>query len=178
MLVDSLTKEQRSQLMSKVRSADTQPEWILRSALHRLGFRYRLHCKGLPGRPDLVFPKYRVAIFIHGCFWHRHGGCKDASSPKTNQVFWEKKFNDNIERDRAVATALTQSGWEVVVVWECELLRDTLPTINRVISTLVSKGASVSKAGYPCAEFSKQALLAIAEKRSRYRLHGNGGGKS
>ena len=91
-MADSLSQEQRSILMSKVRSSDTKPEWILRCALHRFGLRYNLKNKHLPGNPDLVFPKYRTVVFVHGCFWHRHAGCKDASMPKSNRSFWTKKL--------------------------------------------------------------------------------------
>lgn len=174
-MTDTLTRKQRSLLMAKVRSTNTQPEWVLRSALHRLGFRYRLHAKDLPGRPDLVFPRYRVAIFIHGCFWHRHPGCKDASSPKTNQLFWERKFCDNIRRDREVAEALTKEGWEVVVVWECELLQDTLPTIERVREILAKRRPPAPDTAYPVLDLSKRSLLAIAEKKSKYRAPGRRG---
>ena len=94
-MIDILTKKKRSSLMSKVRSSDTKPEWILRCGLHRLGFRYRLNNNHLPGRPDLVLSKYRAVVFVHGCFWHHHRGCKDATMPKSNRAFWEKKFSEN-----------------------------------------------------------------------------------
>ncbi len=107
--------------MSRIRGKDTQPELALRKALHRLGLRYRLHGAGLPGKPDLVFPRYRTVVFVHGCFWHRHAGCKIASTPKSNMSFWLEKFEKNIARDARVTAQLEATGWKVLVVWECEL---------------------------------------------------------
>ena len=120
-MVDTLSKAERSERMSRIRGKDTKPELALRSAMHRLGFRFRLHGAKLPGRPDLVFPKYRAAVFVHGCFWHRHQGCKIASMPKTNTPFWQAKFTRNIDRDAEVTKALQSVGWRVFKVWECEL---------------------------------------------------------
>lgn len=119
--MDRLTPSQRSSLMSKVRGKNTRPEEIVRSLLHRMGFRFRLHRKDLPGTPDIVLSKYRTVIFVHGCFWHRHPGCKKASMPQTNTTFWEKKLARNVERHAEVTAELTKIGWRVLVVWECEL---------------------------------------------------------
>ena len=110
--------------MSRIRGKDTGPELCLRSLLHRAGFRYRLHDTTLPGKPDLVFPRYRTVIFVHGCYWHRHSGCKYAATPRTRTDFWLAKFQGTVERDRRTAEALTQRGWRVITVWECELKRD------------------------------------------------------
>jgi DNA mismatch endonuclease (patch repair protein) len=107
--------------MSRIRSRDTKPEVSLRKALHRLGLRYRLHAKGLPGKPDIIFFRRRTAIFVHGCFWHRHEGCKVANMPKSNSDYWKEKFDKNVARDAAAATSLEAAGWRVMVVWECEL---------------------------------------------------------
>jgi len=120
-VADFLTKVQRSALMSKIRGRDTQPEVRLRKGLHRLGLRYRLHLRSLPGSPDLVLPKYKVVVFVHGCFWHHHLGCSVASNPKSNQEFWEQKFERNIARDKRVSEALEKLGWRVLVVWECQV---------------------------------------------------------
>lgn len=120
-MTDTLSPEERSERMSRIRSRDTKPELALRSALHRLGFRFRVNARQLPGKPDIVLPKYRTVVLVHGCFWHRHDGCKIASTPKSNTAFWEEKFARNVERDRSVAEKLAQMGWNVVVVWECEL---------------------------------------------------------
>jgi len=106
--------------MSRIRSKDTNPEKRVRSFLHRAGYRFRLHRKDLPGTPDIVLPKYRKVIFVHGCFWHRHEGCKFAYSPKTRTDFWQKKFEENITRDQRNRDMLFQMGWKVEIVWECE----------------------------------------------------------
>jgi DNA mismatch endonuclease (patch repair protein) len=110
-------------MMSGIRAKNTWPERTLRSALFVAGFRYRLHVKGLPGVPDLVLPKYRAVIFVHGCFWHRHKDCRYASTPKANGDFWIQKLENNASRDERHVTALLDLGWRVAVVWECELKR-------------------------------------------------------
>lgn len=106
--------------MSRIRSRDTTPEMKVRSYLHRNGFRFRLHRKDLPGSPDIVMPKFKTVIFVHGCFWHRHPRCKFAYNPKTRIEFWEKKFIANIERDKRSASELKKYGWDVITIWECE----------------------------------------------------------
>lgn len=120
-MVDFLTKAQRSERMSRIRGKDTKPELNLRKVLHGLGLRYRLYGAGLPGKPDLVFPRYKALIFVHGCFWHRHEGCKIATTPKTNTQFWIDKFSKNVERDHRVSAELKALGWRVFFAWECEL---------------------------------------------------------
>ena len=118
--MDRMTPEQRHRCMSHIRSKDTQPEWLVRRSVHAMGFRYRLHVKGLPGKPDLVLPRHRKIIFVHGCFWHAHG-CRAAQRPPaTHQRFWKEKFAANVRRDRQVLRQLWQAGWQVLVVWECE----------------------------------------------------------
>lgn len=110
-----------SERMRRVGSRDTAPEKIVRSACHAMGFRFRLHVRGLPGTPDIVFPRLGKIIFVHGCFWHRHGGgCRRASMPKTNVAFWEKKFARNQARDRQNVRQLRRVGWKVAIVWECQ----------------------------------------------------------
>lgn len=121
-VVDATT---RSRMMKGIRSKDTQPEMIVRRYLHARGFRYRLHARDLPGSPDLILPKYRVAILVHGCFWHRHGGCKYATTPVNNAERWRQKFEANTERDARKEKALRAAGWRVIVVWECELKHAT-----------------------------------------------------
>lgn len=169
-MADILSKQERSALMSKVRSGDTKPEWILRCALHSLGFRYRLNNKHLPGRPDLVFPKYRAVVFVHGCYWHRHHGCKDASMPKSNVSFWEQKFSENVERDRRVAQALSEQGWHVLVVWECELHNHTVETIEKVARTLREQLSAAAQVNYGESIAGREKLLAVAEEKVRYRI--------
>ena len=106
--------------MSRIGCKDTKPELKVRKVLHTLGYRFRLHRQDLPGRPDIVLPKWKTAIFVHGCYWHRHPGCKDASTPKTNIEFWQKKFLANKIRDERVSNELRSLGWKVIVIWECE----------------------------------------------------------
>lgn len=120
-MTDFLSPHERSERMSRIRGEDTGPELALRKVLHRLGLRYRLHGAGLPGKPDLVFPRHKTVVFVHGCFWHRHPGCSIATTPKSNTPFWTNKFEKNVTRDARVMAALTELGWRVFVAWECEL---------------------------------------------------------
>ena len=113
--------EQRSRNMSAIKSKNTKPEIAVRKLLHSMGYRFRLHRKDLPGSPDIVLPKYKTVIFVHGCFWHRHENCKYASTPKTRQEFWEAKFRENINRDKLNQENLSSKGWKIIVVWECEI---------------------------------------------------------
>lgn len=141
-MADKISKAKRSWLMSRVASKHTKPERLVRSLLHRLGYRFTVNGpknKNLPGRPDIVFPSRKIALFVHGCFWHRHPGCKTASTPKSNTAYWSAKFKRNVERDRQSETALEQQGWQVITVWECELkqldqlaaqLINTLPRVQ------------------------------------------------
>ncbi|MCU9840541.1 DNA mismatch endonuclease Vsr [Ruegeria sp. WL0004] len=120
-MVDFLSPSERSERMSRIRSSNTAPEIALRRAMHAIGFRFRLHSKGLPGKPDIVLPRHKTVIFVHGCFWHRHSGCKIATTPKTNTEFWVEKFDRNVVRDARTREQLEGLGWRVIVVWECEL---------------------------------------------------------
>jgi DNA mismatch endonuclease, patch repair protein len=106
--------------MARVKGKDSRPEKIVRSEAHSLGFRFRLHQRTLPGTPDLVFPKLKKAIFVHGCFWHRHMGCSRTTTPKSRTAYWHTKFADNVERDKLAIVALRKAGWECLVIWECE----------------------------------------------------------
>lgn len=115
------TTPQRSRMMSNIRGMNTWPERMLRASLFSKGFRYRLHARDLPGSPDLVFPKHRAVIFVHGCFWHRHAGCRYTTTPKANSEFWKRKFQGNIDRDARHVATLHGLGWRVAVVWECSL---------------------------------------------------------
>lgn len=121
-IVDSRT---RSRMMAGIRGKDTRPELALRRSLHALGYRYRLHAKGVPGKPDLLLPRYKAAVFVHGCFWHRHQGCRFATTPSTRVEFWAAKFEANASRDQAVQSALLLAGWRVATVWECALRTDS-----------------------------------------------------
>ena len=118
--------------MSGIRGKDTKPELVVRSHLHRAGLRFRLHAK-LPGKPDLVLPRYRTAVFVHGCFWHRHEGCRYATMPSSNTVFWQEKFASNTSRDARVKQRLEESGWRVLVVWSCQLTERELDKLAATI---------------------------------------------
>jgi len=120
MLAGEAIDPARSALMSRVRSKNSKPELVVRRLTHALGYRFRLHRRDLPGTPDLVFPRLRKAIFVHGCFWHRHRGCSRTTTPKTRAAYWEKKFKQNIKRDAVKESTLKSLGWDVLVVWECE----------------------------------------------------------
>jgi DNA mismatch endonuclease, patch repair protein len=122
--MDRLTPEQRSRNMSRIRCRDTTPERKVRSALHRLGFRFSLRRRDLPGHPDIVLPRHNTVIFVHGCFWHRHRQCTNSVMPKTRQEFWAAKLNGNVERDARNSKALRSLGWKVLTVWECETAKD------------------------------------------------------
>ncbi|NWB98313.1 DNA mismatch endonuclease Vsr [Pseudomonas gingeri] len=119
MCTDVVTPEHRSRIMSRIKGKNTKPEMVVRSVCHEMGFRYRLHRKDLPGTPDLVFPKHRLCIFVHGCFWHRHPGCKYAYTPKSRLEFWLPKLAKNVDRDVKAQQALKALGWRVAVIWEC-----------------------------------------------------------
>ena len=119
-MADTLTNAERSALMARIRGANTKPEVFVRSALHRAGFRFRLHGRTLPGRPDIVLAKHRTVVFVHGCFWHRNG-CTLSSEPATRRAFWREKFARNVARDKRTAAALRRAGWRVLTVWECSL---------------------------------------------------------
>lgn len=138
--MDIWSKEKRSECMSKIRSKGTKPELALRKALFARGFRYRVNDVKLPGKPDIVLPKYKTAIFLNGCFWHRHEGCKYAYTPKTNTKIWVDKITTNAERDKANAEKLTALGWNVLTVWECEIRHtykhDLIPLIDRIAAEI------------------------------------------
>ncbi|MDR6530259.1 DNA mismatch endonuclease (patch repair protein) [Caulobacter rhizosphaerae] len=124
----------RSALMARVKGRDTRPEIRVRRLAHELGARFRLQRRDLPGTPDLVFPSRRLALFVHGCFWHRHPGCRHATDPRTRVAFWQSKFAANVERDRRVGRALEDLGWRVEVVWECETRkREVLEPVLKAI---------------------------------------------
>ena len=139
-MTDIVDRDKRSEIMSRIRGRDTEPEMIVRRIAHRLGFRFRFHRRDLPGSPDLVFPQHRAVIMVHGCFWHRHPGCKYAYNPKTRVRFWEDKFEGNVVRDRRNETALDELGWRVMVVWECET-RDQEAVAERIIGYLRGDGS-------------------------------------
>ena len=120
-MADALTPQRRSENMRRIRSKNTKPEMIVRSQVHRLGFRYRLHGKDLPGKPDLVFRKRKKAIFVHGCFWHQHSACREGRVPGSRPQYWIPKLQGNKDRDAAHLSGLQTSGWQILVIWECEV---------------------------------------------------------
>lgn len=138
-MTDVFSKQKRSIIMSKISGKNTKPEIIVRKALFAKGFRYRINYKNLPGKPDIVFPKYKTVIFVHGCFWHSHLGCKDAHLPKSNIEFWAKKISSNVERDKRNVNDLIDLGWYVIIVWECEIKKKNMDDlVNRIIDSLKS----------------------------------------
>jgi DNA mismatch endonuclease, patch repair protein len=148
-MTDHLTPSHRSWNMSRIHSKNTKPEKIVRSMLFSLGFRFRINRKDLPGKPDVVLPRYKTVIFVHGCFWHRHN-CKDATMPKSNTDFWEKKFSANVERDKRVKVELEDLGWRVITVWSCEL-KDMETLKSRLVS-----------------EINNEEMMMAAEKKPKY----------
>lgn len=121
--MDVFSKTKRSDLMSRIHSRNTKPELMVRSMLHKAGYRFSLHRNELPGKPDIVLPKYKAVIFVNGCFWHRHRGCPNASTPKTRKAFWENKISGNVSRDLRNQRKIRRLGWRVIIVWECEVER-------------------------------------------------------
>jgi DNA mismatch endonuclease (patch repair protein) len=140
-MVDVHTPAQRSFNMSRIKGRDTKPEILVRSLLHRAGFRFRKNLSKLAGKPDLVLPKYNTAIFVHGCYWHRHCGCRYATVPSTNAEFWLEKFRGTVVRDDANQRSLTDVGWRVLTVWECELKHNAVNTLEKLIGEL--RGATI-----------------------------------
>lgn len=146
-IMDIVSKEKRSTMMASVKRQNTRPELVLRRALHSSGLRFRLHRANLPGTPDIVFVSARVAVFVHGCFWHRHEGCQKATSPSSRIQFWQEKFRRNVERDRSAQLALKSMGWRVVVVWECELRSDEAASqLARKFLSVIEKRTRASAA--------------------------------
>lgn len=127
--MDVFDREKRSAVMRSVKSKNTKPEIKVRQALHRAGYRYRLHRNDLPGKPDIIFPGKRSVIFIHGCFWHQHPGCPHAARPSSNSAYWNRKLSRNIERDIAHMAALKDQGWRILTLWECEIKGQDIPAI-------------------------------------------------
>jgi DNA mismatch endonuclease (patch repair protein) len=177
--MDIFTREKRSWIMGRIRSKNTKPEIIVRSVLHRMGFRFSLRRKDLPGHPDIVLARHKTAVFVHGCFWHRHKGCKTSSMPKSRTSFWKKKFDKNIRRDRKNKCELRKLDWKVIVLWECQVMKHPGKIAERLLGKLVlqrkdlgaggtrhQKSDSQSFSTYSIPE--RKDLLMIAEKRADY----------
>lgn len=137
--MDIVSTKKRSEMMAAVRTRDTKPELTIRGKLHRRGLRYRLHVKDLPGKPDLVLPKYRTVIFVNGCFWHQHQGCAKASIPTTRTKWWRDKLRGNVQRDRKSINLLEEMGWSVITVWECEILKNADTVADFIFQELIKR---------------------------------------
>jgi len=164
--VDIWGKDKRSAVMARIRGRDTKPELIVRSLLHRAGVRFSLRRKDWPGKPDSVRPKYKAVIFVHGCFWHRHKGCKVATMPKTRQDFWQAKFEANVARDKRNQRDLKKAGWKVLVLWECEILRDPFAVVGDVLKVIRPDTADLDYASLP----DKRTVMKAAEARLQWGL--------
>ncbi|VGO21057.1 very short patch repair endonuclease [Pontiella sulfatireligans] len=162
--MDTFTPEQRSRVMSRIRGKNTKPELIVRSLLHRAGYRFSLHRKDLPGKPDIVLRKYNTVVFVHGCFWHRHQNCKTASMPKSNVEYWQAKFERNVSNDRKHIRELKKMGWNVIVVWECELKQPekVLAKLEKSLTAAYAK-LSPKVVVYPTTESAPLPLAAEAQ---------------
>lgn len=163
-MTDKLTPQKRSWNMSHIRSANTKPEIVLRSVLHRMGFRFRVHRRGLPGQPDIILPKYRTVIFVNGCFWHQHPGCIEAVRPKTNEKYWTAKLEDNVKRDRKNYRALRKQGWKVIRFWECDIEKDPIRIAMRIAKDLRGVVQGSAEHALP----PRTELLRAAESRAGY----------
>lgn len=161
-MTDNLSSQRRSWNMSRIRSTDTKPEIVLRSVLHRMGFRFRLHCRGLSGRPDIVLPKYNTVIFVHGCFWHQHPGCIEAVRPKSNKKYWTAKLEGNVKRDMKNRRALRREGWRVFRFWECQIEKDPIRIAMRVAKHLRGIAQESTEYALP----PRAELLKAAESRA------------
>jgi DNA mismatch endonuclease (patch repair protein) len=137
-MVDVHTPAQRSFNMSRIRGRDTKAEVLIRSLLHRAGLRFRKNVKSLPGKPDIVLPKHRAVVRIHGCYWHRHEGCRFTTTPTTRQTFWSDKFKGTVERDRKSEEALIKQGWRVFTIWECEIRKDPGSVANELVRKIAA----------------------------------------
>ena len=164
--MDIWPPEKRSAVMARIRGKDTKPELIVRSLLHRAGLRFSLRRKDLPGKPDIVLPKYNTVIFVHGCFWHRHKDCKVATMPKSRQDFWQAKFEANVARDKRNQRDLKEAGWNVIVLWECQVERDPFATIEKVLKAIRPDSPTLDYNTLP----DKRTILKAAESRHQWNL--------
>lgn len=145
---DNLQPDVRKRTMASVKGSNTGPEILIRSLLHRMGYRFRLHRAGLPGKPDIVLPKYRTVIFVNGCFWHQHHGCPKAKLPTANREYWQRKLSRNAMRDVAVTSDLSALGWRILVIWTCEIRKSTLADLGeRLRAELSGHTVSMTEGG-------------------------------
>jgi DNA mismatch endonuclease (patch repair protein) len=177
--MDIFTKEKRSWIMGRIRSRNTKPEIIVRSVLHRLGFRFSLRRKDLPAHPDIVLPKHKTVVLVHGCFWHRHKACRTFSMPKSRKSFWKDKFDNNVRRDKKNKCELRKLGWNVIVLWECEVIKHPEKIAKRLLNKLTLQREDLRTGiiqyqrsdSQPLSTYSipaKKELMRIAEKRADY----------
>jgi len=173
--MDVFSRKKRSWIMGRIRSKNTKPEIIVRSILHRIGFRFSLRHKKLPGSPDIVLPKHKTIVFVHGCFWHRHRSCKVSTTPKSRVAFWKSKFEKNVGRDIRNLRELRKLGWNVIVVWECQAMKDPEKLAKRLFQKLESirlkrhfPAATRNKKSFTYEIPERKELLKIAEKRADY----------
>jgi len=164
-MTDKITSERRSWNMSHIRATNTKPEMVVRSLIHRMGYRFSTHRKNLPGRPDIVLPKYRTIILVHGCFWHQHTGCIEASQPKSNTAYWRLKLKRNVERDKKNRRLLRKQGWRVLRLWECEIEKDPIRVVLRIARELSGRVDDKRLQQLP----SRRDLLKAAEARAGYK---------
>lgn len=148
-MADIVTPKVRSRMMRGIKGKNTKPEIQLRKHLFKVGFRYRLHSKDLPGKPDIVLPKWNAAIFVHGCFWHRHAGCSLATTPSTRTEFWKQKFDANVERDSRNKENLIDAGWRVATVWECAIRTNSEDVVSNLVAWLKETGQQTSEFTVP-----------------------------
>jgi DNA mismatch endonuclease (patch repair protein) len=137
--VDVFPKEKRSQIMANIKGKDTKPEKVVRSLLHKMGYRFRLHRRDLPGNPDIVLPKYKKVIFVHGCFWHGHAGCPRAKRPNTNKAFWNEKLTKNIDRDNRNQQKLKKLGWDYLIIWQCQIKKPKKDQLRNQLEEYIGK---------------------------------------
>jgi DNA mismatch endonuclease, patch repair protein len=138
-MADKISPDRRSKNMRAIRARNTKPELAVRSAAHRMGYRFRLHRRDLPGKPDIVFPGHRKIIFVHGCFWHHHSKCVDGRFPKTSKTYWRQKILGNVERDKKQIKQLTSIGWKVLVIWECQIKTRNPQSLNQKIKQFLDE---------------------------------------
>ena len=162
-MIDTLSPKRRSYVMNRITGKDTKPELIVRTLLHRAGYRFKVNDKTLPGRPDIVLPKYGTVIFVHGCFWHRHKNCKQASDPKTNRTFWREKFANNQRKDTRAKRQLNARGWRYLTIWECQVIKNPQAVLSRIINKL----ENTRNTRYELPD-ERREILKAAEKRWRY----------
>jgi DNA mismatch endonuclease (patch repair protein) len=168
-MTDVLTPEQRHRCMSHIHGKDTKPEMIVRKYLFAHGFRYRLHVKRLPGTPDIVLPKYRTVIFVNGCFWHGHEGCKYSALPVKNHNFWKEKIEGNIQRDKQERIQLRNMGWHTIIIWQCQLKKKVRQDYLKALAYTINK---IFLINYGCKDNAKtndENLQIAAEEYSEYK---------